>query len=183
MRIRDWQDVLEDVSEGSGDAADWRAVAGQRRGGVGEDVFFGHPRAGVVQLKTYAKNPREVKGVGTRVARKVDDGLEPYFPEREDANRFAVRDAPEDEDQAEERAKRLAEALRVHSETPTSLDDLFEDAMDAIESPAHGPMEWNLSGRPEELDALTDTFEEAEELLSAELDDLVEADEVDKGFY
>lgn len=54
--------------------------------------------------------------------------------------------------------------------------------MDAIDSPAYGPMEFDLSDRSDDLDALSETFDEAEELLSAELDDLIERDEVDRGF-
>jgi hypothetical protein len=54
--------------------------------------------------------------------------------------------------------------------------------MEAMDSPAFGPMEYDMTGRPEGLDALSETFEEAEDLLSAELDDLVETDEVDRGF-
>ena len=182
MRIRDWRDILDDVTEGSADADGWRAIAGRRESGVGEDLFFGHPSAGVYQLKTYAKNPYEVKGVGARVVRKVDDGLEPMFPSSDDAGRFAIRRAAGDEDELEQRTKRLEETVKVHRDAPTSPDDLFEDLMEAVDSPAFGPMEWELSDRPERLDELTGTFDEAEELLSAELDDLIEDDGVDRGF-
>ncbi|OYR81814.1 hypothetical protein DJ72_10285, partial [Halorubrum distributum] len=59
----------------------------------------------------------------------------------------------------------------------------FEDVMEAVESPAFGPMEYEFDGRPDELDELSDTFEEAEELLTGELDDLIEDDDVDRGFH
>ncbi len=183
MRVRDWQDILADVTDGSVDPDGWRAIAGQRRQGVGEDLFLGHPAIGVYQLKTYAKNPYEVKGVGAKVARRIDDELDPLLPGRDDGGRFAVRQPPEDEDQAETMAKRLTEALRVHSEAPTTPDDLFTDVMDAIDSPAYGPMEFELSDRPDRLDTLSDTFEDAESLLSAELDDLIDEDGVDRGFH
>lgn len=183
MRVRDWQDILADVTDGSVDPDGWRAIAGQRRQGVGEDLFLGHPAIGVYQLKTYAKNPYEVKGVGAKVARRIDDELEPLLPGRDDGGRFAVRQPPENEDQAETMAKRLTETLRVHSEAPTTPDDLFTDVMDAIDSPAYGPMEFELSDRPDRLDTLSDTFEEAESLLSAELDDLIDQDGVDRGFH
>jgi len=183
MRVRDWQDILEDVADDSVESEGWRAIAGQRRGGVGEDLYLGHPRSGVYQLKTYAKNPYEVKGVGSRVARKIDDELDDLLPDADDAEgRFAVNQAPESEDVAEERAKRLQETVRVHAEAPTTPEDFFDDLMDAMESPAFGPMEFELADRPERLDELGDTFEEAEELLGAELDDLIEDDEVGRGF-
>lgn len=184
MRVRDWTDILRDVTESSGDPEDWRAVAGQRRGGVGEDLYLGHPSVGVFQLKTYAKNPYDVKGVGTRVARKVDGDIDPLLPRRDDSTgRFAVQGQPEDEDHAKSMAKRLEETVKVHAEAPTTGDDFFTDVMAALDSPAFGPMEFELSERPERLDELSSTFEEAEDLLSAELDDLIREDEVGRGFY
>jgi hypothetical protein len=54
--------------------------------------------------------------------------------------------------------------------------------METLDSPAFGPMEYDQYDRPEGVDELASTFEEAEDVLNAELDDLVEADEVDKGF-
>ncbi|MFW6320991.1 MAG: hypothetical protein ACOC0Z_04015 [Halohasta sp.] len=183
MRVRDWQDVLSDVIDGGYDPEGWRAVAGQRRDGVGEDLYLGHPAAGVYVLKTYAKNPYELQGVGTRVARKVDDGLDDLLPRRDDdAGRFAVQKAPEDESEAESMATRLEETLKVHSEAPTTPDDLFSDVMEAVDSPAYGPMEYELSDRPDRLDDLSNTFEDADELLSKELDDLIDEAGVGRGF-
>ena len=183
MRVRDWQDILSDVADDGVDAEGWRAVAGQRRRGVGEDLYLGHPQSGVYQLKTYAKNPYEVKGVGSRVARKIDDELDDLLPGGDDAEgRFAVNRSPEDEDEAEEMAKRLQETVRVHAEAPTTPEDFFEDLMDAVDSPAFGPMEFDLRDRPDRLDDLGETFEEAEELLDSELDDLIDDDEVGCAF-
>jgi len=183
MRVRDWQDVLADVTDSSSDPDGWRAVAGSRREGLGEDLYVGHPSVGVYHLKTYSKNPRDLRGVGTRVARKVDDELDPLFPDETTPGRFAVRQPPADESEAKDMATRLEETLRVHAEAPTEPDHLFEDVMDAVNSPAFGPLSYAFDDRPDELDALTDTFEAADELLAAELDDLIETDDVDRGFY
>lgn len=181
MRIRQWQDVLRDVIESDADPDGWRAVAGDRSRGLGEDLYLGHPRAGVYHLKTYAKNPFSVRGVGTQVARRLDDEIGSYLPEDDDG-RFAVRSAPADEEAARAQAKRLEETVRVHADAPTTPDALFEDVMEAVESPAFGPMEYDGYGRPANLDRLAADFEEAEDLLNAELDDLIDADDVDRGF-
>ncbi|WP_255168184.1 hypothetical protein [Natrononativus amylolyticus] len=184
MRIREWQDVLAEVTDESrsADPDDWRAVAGDRAGGVGEDMYLAHPRAGVFFLKTYAKNPFQVRGVGAQVARKLDDEIGSFLPERDAGGRFAVRSPPEDEDHAESQATHLEEVVKAHADAPTTPQDFFDDVMDALESPAFGPMEYDQYDRPDELDDLSDRFEEADELLSAELDDLIETDEVDRGF-
>jgi hypothetical protein len=182
MRVRDWQDILGDVVDERTEPDGWRGIAGQRRNGVGEDLYLGHPSVGVYHLKTYAKNPYDVRGVGAKVARKIDDGIDSHLPTDDLPRRFAVQSPPEDEDAAESAARRLEETVRVHAEAPTTPEDFFTDVMEAIESPAYGPMAFDLADRPDDLDALSETFDEAESLLSAELDDLIERDEVDRGF-
>ncbi|WP_122090493.1 hypothetical protein [Halalkalicoccus subterraneus] len=181
MRIREWQDILHDVIESDVEADGWRAVAGDRSRGLGEDLYLGHPRSGVYHLKTYAKNPFSVRGVGARVARNLDDEIGSYLPEGEDG-RFAVRSSPDGEEHAKEQAKRLEETIKAHADAPTTPDALFEDVMGAVESPAFGPMEYDSYGRPENLDRLAEDFEEADELLNAELDELIGDDDVDRGF-
>ena len=182
MRIREWQDILEDVTERDVDPEAWRAVAGDRARGVGEDMYLAHPRAGVFFLKTYAKNPYEVRGVGTQVARSLDDEIGSFLPEDGSGGRFAVQSPPEDEAHAESVSKRLETVLETHADAPTRPQDLFDDVMEALESPAFGPMEYDQYDRPDQLEELADQFEEAEELLDAELDDLIEDDDVDRGF-
>lgn len=181
MRIRDWQDILTEVTESTASPENWRAVAGDRRKGVGEDLYLGHPDAGVFQLKTYAKNPFEVKGVGGKVARRIDEDLEPLFP-TESTGRFGVQSPIEDETQAEQTATELEEVIKTHADAPTTPDALFEDVMGALDSPAYGPMEYDQYDRPEPLDELNTTFEEAEQLLEQDFEDIVTDDGVDRGF-
>ncbi|MFW6153512.1 MAG: hypothetical protein ACOC42_04050, partial [Halobacteriota archaeon] len=119
MRVRDWQDVLEDVADANADPGDWHAIIGNRVDGIGEDVFLGHPNAGVYQFKTYAKNPFEVEGVATRVARRLDDDLEPLFPDRETPARFGINRGISDEEQARRRADRLRAVFEAHQQAPT----------------------------------------------------------------
>lgn len=182
MRVRDWQDIMEEVVDSGADPDRWRAVAGDRRGGLGEDMFLGHPQVGVFQLKTYAKNPFEVRGVGSQVARRLDDELDPLFPEKA-SGRFGVQSPAANESQSEKRARRLEEVLKTHSDAPTSPDAMFEDLMTALDSPAFGPIEYDQFDRPDPLEDLSTTFEEAEDLLSKELDELVEDDSVGRGFH
>ena len=179
MRVRDWQDILEEVVESDAEPSGWRAVGGDRANGIGEDLYIGHPSAGVFQLKTYAKNPFEVNGVGAQVARKIDDELDPLFPEK-DAGRFGVQ-RPIEEDDADDTVNELSEVLQAHADAPTTPDALFDDVMETLDSPAFGPADIEFDDRPDELDGLSTTFEEAEELLDSELDDLVE-DTVSRGF-
>lgn len=183
MKVRDWQDVLEDIVDAKADPGDWHAVIGNRVQGIGEDLFLGHPRAGVFQLKTYAKNPYEVQGVGTRVARRLDDDLEPHFPDTNTPARFGLKRGVDDEKEAKQRVRNLQAVFEAHKQEPSNGMELFGDVMDALESPAHGPMEYAQRDRPEELDELSDTFDEAEDLLTSELEELIDRSEVNRGFY
>ncbi len=54
--------------------------------------------------------------------------------------------------------------------------------MDALESPAYGPIDFDNYDRPERLDEMASTFEDAEELLNSEFEDLIEDDGVNRGF-
>lgn len=182
MRVRDWQDIMADVVESDADPDGWRAVGGDRAGGIGEDLYIGHPGVGVFQLKTYTKNPYDVDGVGARVARRLDDDLDPLFPSKDAGGIFGVQQAPEDEEHAKQHAKDLETVVETHAEAPTTPQAFFEDIMDALDSPAYGPMEFENRDRPDQLEELTDTFDEAEELLDAEFDDIIDED-VERGFY
>jgi hypothetical protein len=183
MRIRDWDDILHDVVESDVDPDGWRAVGGDRASGIGEDLYLAHPGVGTFQLKTYAKNPYDVDGVGARVARRVDEDIEPFFPAEESASGlFGVQQSADDEESANERAKKLESVVKTHADAPTTPQALFEDMMDALESPAYGPMEFDHHDRPESMDDLTETFEEAEELLEREFEEIIDED-VERGFY
>ena len=182
MTIRDWQDVLAEVVDSTADPQSWRAVAGERRRGLGEDLYLGHPYAGVYHLKTFAKNPFEVNGVGTRVARKIDDDLEELFPAG-DTGQFGVQPGYESSEAAEAAANRVEDVVRTHADAPTSPDALFEDIMEAIDSPAYGAIEHDQFGRPDSLDELASTFTETESLLNAELDELIEDQDIGRGFH
>ncbi|MXR51906.1 hypothetical protein GRX03_09850 [Halovenus sp. WSH3] len=182
MKVRDWEDILSDVVESDAEPSGWRAIGGDRRNGIGEDLYIGHPAVGAYQLKTYAKNSFQVEGVGAQIARSLDDELEPLFPDEESSGLFGVQQPFEDEEAAKERAKELETVVETHADAPTTPQALFEDIMGALDSPAYGPMEFDQTDRPDSMDDLTDTFEEAEELLDKEFEDVID-EGVERGFH
>ena len=182
MRVRDWRELLKEATADADRPADWRAIAGDRAGGLGEDCYLAHPAVGIVQLKTYAKNPFEGRGVGTRVARRIDEDLEPMLPDEDAGGRFGVRRPPSDRDEAEAMARRVGAVIETHADAPTGPGDLFEDLMGALDSPAHGPMTFEFRDRSERLEELAEQFAEADSVLDAELEDRIAADGVDRGF-
>lgn len=181
MRVRDWQDLLSDVVDAEAAAGEWRAVAGSRSGGIGEDLYLGHPAVGLYQLKTYAKNPFEVKGVGARIARHLDDEIAGHLPEQA-RGRFAIQQPPRNKSDAETKARRLEEIVNAHADAPTSPADFFGDVMSALEAPAYGPVDYDARNRPDRLGDLAATFEEPDSILDTELDELIDEDGIDRGF-
>jgi hypothetical protein len=182
MYVRDWDDILREVADSGVEPDGWRAVGGDRRGGIGEDLYLAHPGVGTFQLKTYARNPFEVQGLGAQIG-SVDDELAALFPSDDDSSGlFGVQQPTETPEMAERRVDRLETVLETHAEAPTTPRAMLEDVMDAVESPAYGPMEFDQYDRPEPVEQLSDTFEEAEQLLTAEFEELVEED-VTRGFH
>jgi hypothetical protein len=91
-------------------------------------------------------------------------------------------DAVDDEEEAKEKAKDLEAVVETHADAPTTPRALVEDMLSALDSPAYGPMEFDQHDRPERMDELSETFEEAESLLDAEFEDVIDED-VERGFY
>lgn len=181
MRVRDWQEIVRDVVESDAEPDEWRALAGPRNRGLGEDLYLAHPGSGVFLLKTYAKNPLERKGVGTQVARSLDEEIGAYLPS-DGPEHFAVQPRPTSKQDAEHRARRLNDILKGHREGERSPESLFGDLMGALDSPAFGPLTYDSDRRPDPLDGLAGTFDEEESVLNAEVDDLIDEDGIGRGF-
>lgn len=133
------------------------------------------------RLKIHLKDLRELRGVGTRVARQIDDDLAQLFQKSHDG-RFAIQQPSEDDDHAVSITKRLEETVRVHAETPTEPEHIFKDGTEVVETPAHGPIADEFADRPDELNELTGTFGDTQSILNAELDELTERNDTDRGF-
>jgi len=54
----------------------WSATFGQDVDALSHDSYIFHPDIGIYLLKEYHKNPFEVKGVGSKLARHLDDDIE-----------------------------------------------------------------------------------------------------------
>lgn len=177
MQLKDLRGVIDEIKGKDVSPSGWRAVGGKRGTGPGDDLFLAHPEGGVYLIKAYAKNPFQVKGVGTEVARKVDEEVEAYIPGPGDAGRFSVQTPPASPEEAERTAKRVEGVLKRDLGEGAEPEGLFADVMDALGSPAYGPADYRRR-RSEGLEGLADTFEEEDELLNTELAAELESDGV-----
>ena len=77
MKIKSRNEILKDViKEGKKHPKDWRAVFGKDEKRFSRDYYIFNPNIGIYLLKEYQKNPYEIKGIGGKIARKIDEDIE-----------------------------------------------------------------------------------------------------------
>jgi len=77
LKIKSRNETLNDViRDGKKHPKGWKAVFGKDKERLSRDYYVFNPDIGIYLLKEYNKNPYEVKGVGSKIARHVDDEIE-----------------------------------------------------------------------------------------------------------
>ena len=77
MKIKSRDEILKDViREGKKYPKNWKAVFGKDNKNLSNDYYIFNPKIGIFLLKEYQKNPFEMKGIGGKIARHVDEDLE-----------------------------------------------------------------------------------------------------------
>jgi len=54
----------------------WKAVFGKDKERLSRDYYIFNPNTGIYLLKEYQKNPFDVRGIGGKIARHVDEDIE-----------------------------------------------------------------------------------------------------------
>ncbi|MHA1874000.1 MAG: hypothetical protein ACTSVB_07790 [Candidatus Heimdallarchaeaceae archaeon] len=76
-KIKTRNEILNDViKDGKKHPKNWRAIFGRDNRLLSNDYYVFNPEIGVYFLKEYHKNPFYVKGVGSKIARRVDEDIE-----------------------------------------------------------------------------------------------------------
>ena len=77
MQIKSRNETLNDViRDGKKHPKGWKAVFGKDNQRLSKDYYLFNPEIGIYLLKEYEKNPFEIKGIGGKIARNVDDEIE-----------------------------------------------------------------------------------------------------------
>jgi len=77
VKIKSRNQILNDViKHGKKHPKDWKAVIGKDNTKLSNDYYIFNPKIGVFLLKEYQKNPFEVKGIGGKIARRVDEDID-----------------------------------------------------------------------------------------------------------
>lgn len=77
VKIKSRNDILNDViSDAKTFPTGWKALFGKDNERLSRDYYLFHPESGIYMLKEYQKNPFEVKGIGGKIARYIDNDIE-----------------------------------------------------------------------------------------------------------
>ena len=76
MKVKSRRETLNDVVKDARKyPKGWKAIFGKDREHLSDDYYIFNPKTGIYLLKEYQKNPFEVKGIGGKIARHVDEGI------------------------------------------------------------------------------------------------------------
>jgi hypothetical protein len=77
VKLKSRNEVLNDViRDGKKFPKDWKAVFGKDNKRLSRDFYIFNPDVGIYLLKEYEKNPFEVRGIGGKLARHVDEEID-----------------------------------------------------------------------------------------------------------
>jgi hypothetical protein len=77
LKIKSRSEVLNDViKDAKKHPKGWKAVLGNDNLYQSRDYYIVNPDVGVYFLKEFEKNPFELKGVGSKIARQVDEDID-----------------------------------------------------------------------------------------------------------
>ena len=76
-KIKPRNEILNDViKDGKKYPNNWKAVFGKDNKLLSTDYYLFNPNIGIYLLKEFEKNPFEVKGIGGKIARHLDEDLD-----------------------------------------------------------------------------------------------------------
>lgn len=76
MKIKSRNEILTDViRDAKKYPKNWKAIFGKDNERLSKDYYLCNPDIGIYLLKEYQKNPFEIKGVGGKIARHIDEEI------------------------------------------------------------------------------------------------------------
>jgi hypothetical protein len=77
VKIKSRNEILNDIiRDAKKYPREWKAVFGNDKDRLSHDYYIFNPNIGIYLLKEYQKNPFEVKGIGGKIARYIDEDVE-----------------------------------------------------------------------------------------------------------
>ena len=77
MKIKSRNEILTDViRDAKKYPKNWKAIFGKDKERLSNDYYLCNPDIGIYLLKEYQKNPFEIKGIGSKIARHIDEEID-----------------------------------------------------------------------------------------------------------
>jgi hypothetical protein len=77
LKIKNRSEILNDIiNDGKKHPKGWKAIFGKDNQRLTRDYYLMNSNSGIYYMKEYDKNPFIVKGIGSKIARKIDDEIE-----------------------------------------------------------------------------------------------------------
>jgi len=84
LKIKNRNEILKDVIlDGKKHPKGWKAILGQDIQRLTRDYYLMNPEIGIYYMKEYDKNPFIIKGIGSKIAREIDDEIETEISKNE----------------------------------------------------------------------------------------------------
>jgi len=83
VQVKSRNEILNDIiRESKKHPKGWIATFGKDSSLLSNDYYIVNPNVGVYLLKEYQKNPFQIKGIGTKIARHLDEEIEEKIHEK-----------------------------------------------------------------------------------------------------
>jgi len=77
VQIKSRNEILNDIIKDSKKhPKGWKAAIGKDQRTLSNDCYIFNPNVGVYLMKEYQKTPYQIKGIGSKIARNIDDDIE-----------------------------------------------------------------------------------------------------------
>jgi hypothetical protein len=118
MTVKNLNEILREImKEGRKTPGEWKTFAAPTKDRFGSDLLLFHPVDGpIYQVRAFEKNPYQIEGMGTRIARNVDEDFLKLIKDRKTKGNLGILDI---------NYRILREVLREGAK----LDKIFLDAL------------------------------------------------------
>jgi hypothetical protein len=77
VKIKQRSEILQDIiRDAKKKPKGWKAAFGKDDLHASHDYYIFNPDVGIYLLKEYQKNPYQIKGIGSKIARRIDDDIQ-----------------------------------------------------------------------------------------------------------
>jgi len=165
VKVKSRRETLNDVvKDAKKYPKGWKAIFGKDREHLSNDYYIFNPKTGIYLLKEYQKNPFEVKGVGGKIARHVDEDIENEI--LKSASNFGI---------VQSDIRKISENIQKG----VSLQKIFNAAIEGRDMGISIPMKGHVSASKDSFTNIHNTFSTKQRRIDSKFEKIA----TDDGMY